>query len=84
MDSTLVTLLTGTGVSGIFCVLFIIGLICPRSVVTDKDTVIAELKQALEAERDRADAAVAAASVTKEILTAMQFGQSLRKGPDPP
>ncbi len=84
IDSTLITILTGTGVSGVFCLLFIFSLIYPKSVVTDKDKVIAELKQAIQAERDRADTAVAAASVTKEILTAMQFGQPQRRGPDLP
>jgi hypothetical protein len=80
-DSTLINILTGAGACGVFCVLFICGLIYPRSVVSDKDAVIAELKEALEAERDRANAAVAAASATRDILAAIQLGQNLKAGP---
>lgn len=75
-DSTLVTILTGAGVAGVFCVLFIIGLIYPRPVVRDKDAEIAELKQALAAERDRANTAVAAATTTRDVLAAFQMGRA--------
>lgn len=74
-DSALVTILTGTGVCGVFCVMFIIGLIYPRSVIADRDAEIAELKQALAAERDRANAAVAAATTTRDVLAAFQLGR---------
>ena len=84
MDSTLITVLTGTGVAGVFCLLFILGLIYPRSVVADKDKVIAELKEALQAERDRASASVAAASVTRDILAAIQVGRSIGAGEHQP
>ena len=80
---TLVNILTGAGVAGVFCVLFILGLIFPRSVVTDQKAEIAELKQALEAERDRADAAVAAASATRDILAAIQYGKAIGGGQGP-
>ena len=80
-DSTLVSILTGAGACGVFCVLFICGLIYPRPVVADKDREIAELKEALEAERDRANTAVAAASATRDILAAIQIGQNLKAGP---
>ena len=79
-DSTLVSILTGAGVAGVFCVLFIIGLVVPRSVVTDKDTQIAELKKALEAERDRANTAVVAAAATRDVMTALQIGQRIGGG----
>lgn len=81
MDSGLISILTGAGVAGVFCVLFVLGLIFPRSVLADKNTEIAELKEALEAERDRANTAVAAASATRDILAAIQVGQGLRAGP---
>lgn len=81
MDSTLITLLTGSGVCGVFCVLFVCGLIVPKFVVTDKDTEIAELKEALEAERDRANASVAGASATRDILAAIQLGRSIGAPP---
>jgi uncharacterized protein (UPF0333 family) len=82
-DSTLINILTGAGVAGVFCVLFIIGAIFPRSVVTDQKAEISELKAALEAERDRANAAVAAASATRDILAAIQLGKSIPAGPAP-
>ncbi len=82
-DSALITLLTGTGVCGIFCVFFITGWIFPRSVVADKDKQIAELKQALEAERDRSNTAVAAAAATRDVMTALQLGQRLGSGGAP-
>lgn len=80
MDPALLTVLTGSGVAGAFCVAFIGGLIFPRSVVTDLKEEIRELKGALEAERDRANAAVAAASTTRDILAAIQVGQHLTTG----
>jgi hypothetical protein len=82
-DSTLVTILTGAGACGVFCVLFICGLIYPRSVVTDKNAEITELKDALKAERDRANTAVAAATATRDVLAAIQVGQNLKTGPGP-
>ena len=81
-DSTLVTILTGAGACGVFCVLFVTGLIFPRPVVSDLKAEIAELKQALEAERDRANTAVAATSTTRDILAAIQLGQHLGAGPE--
>ena len=61
--------------------LFIIGAIFPRSVVADQKAEITELKEALEAERDRANTAVAAASATRDILAAIQIGRDLKAGP---
>lgn len=84
MDSQLVGILINAGVAGVFACLFVLGLVVPRSVVTDMKAEIAELKQAITAERDRADAAVAAASATKDILTAIQLGRDLGKARDGP
>lgn len=77
MDSTLASLLAGSGVAGVFCILFIIGFIYPRTVVADKNTEIAELKAALAAERARADTSVAAADATKTVMAAIQLGQQI-------
>lgn len=82
-DSALLSILSSAGVAGVFCILFIAGYIYPRSVVTDKNAEIAELKEALQAERDRANTAVAAASATRDILTAIQIGRDLKAGPAP-
>jgi hypothetical protein len=79
-DSTLVNILTGAGVAGVFCVLFICGLIFPRSVVADLKAEIEELKAENANERERADTAVAAASATRDILAAIQLGRSITPG----
>lgn len=85
MDTSLVIpLITGSGVAGVFCVLFVLGLIFPRPVVTDLKAEITELKQALAEERHRASASVAAASATKDILAAIQLGQELGHAKDGP
>jgi len=73
-DSALLTGLTSAGVAGIFCILFICGFIFPRAVVTDLKTEVTDLKAALEAERQRAATSVAAATATRDILTAIQGG----------
>ena len=82
-DSALISILSSAGVAGVFCIFFIAGLIYPRSVIADKNTEIAELKEALEAERGRANTAVAAASATRDILAAIQIGQNLKAGSGP-
>lgn len=76
-DSALLSVLSSAGVAGVFCVLFICGLIVPRFVVADKDAEIDELKEAVAAERDRANASVAAASATRDVLAAIQLGRSI-------
>lgn len=82
-DSALLSILSSAGVAGVFCILFIAGLIVPRAVVADKNAEIAELKKALESERDRANTAVAAASATRDILAAIQIGRDLKTGNGP-
>jgi hypothetical protein len=76
-DSALLTGLTGAGAAGIFCILFIAGFIYPRPVVTDLKTEIGELKAALEAERQRAAASIAAATATRDVLAAIQAARYL-------
>lgn len=75
---SILQLAVGGGVSGVFCVLFILGFIYPRGVVTDLKAEIAELKGERTAERDRADAAVAAAEATKEIMRALAAAREPR------
>lgn len=85
IDSSLILpLITGSGVAGIFCVLFVMGIVYPRGVVNDLKAELAELKQELEAQRARADTAVAAAAATRDILAAIQLGQSLGHGREAP
>jgi len=76
-DSTLLSILTGAGVAGVFCVLFICGIVFPRSVVDDLKAENRELKEALDAERAAGKASLAAAQATKDILAAIQVGKSL-------
>lgn len=80
-DTALISVLTSSGVAGVVVVLFILGQIFPRSVVTDLKAEIAELKETVEAERDRANTSVAAAAATRDIMAAIQLGRSLTAGP---
>ena len=43
-DSALITVLSTTGVAGVFCILFLLGQIFPRPVVADLKAEITELK----------------------------------------
>jgi len=81
MDSALISVLSSAGVAGVFCVLFVFGLVAPRFVLDDLKSEVAELKEALEAERDRANASVAAASATRDVLAAIQLGRSIGTKP---
>lgn len=74
MDSSLALLLANAGTAGVFCILFILGLVYPRSVVTDLKTENAELKRQLEAERERANTAVTAVQSTGNVVAALQAG----------
>lgn len=81
-EAALLSILTGSGVAGVFCVLFVLGWIYPRSVVDDLKAERNELAKRIEAERDRSDAAVAAAQTTRDVLQALQSGISMgRAGP---
>ena len=80
-DSAILSVLSSAGVAGVFCILFVLGLIVPKFVVEDLKSEVTELKEALEAERDRANASVAAASATRDVLAAIQLGRSI--GPHP-
>jgi hypothetical protein len=84
VDSALVSVLSSAGVAGVFCILFIFGVILPRGVVDDLREENKELKSALESERDRANAAVTAATATRDILAAIQYGRDLTTGHDRP
>lgn len=73
-DSALVTLLTGAGVAGVFCLLFVCGLVYPKHVVDDLKAERDYERQRAEANQDRADTAVAATQATKDMLSALQTG----------
>jgi len=85
MDSTLIVpLITGSGVAGVFCALFVLGLVFPRSVVNDLKAELAEVKADRDAQRERADTAVSATSATKDILAAIQLGREIGHEPGHP
>ena len=78
MDASLIApIVTGSGVAGVFCVLFILGLIYPKSVITDLKAEIAELKAALKDAREASQASITAASATRDILAAIQLGRDI-------
>lgn len=81
MDSSLILIFVNAGVAGVIAVLFITGLIYPRSVVQDKDKRIALLETTVAAERQRGDAAVAAASASRDVLVAFQAGRQTIPAP---
>ena len=88
MDSALVNVLVGSGGAaaalGAVVVLFVLGVIVPKPVVTDLKAENAELKEALKDARAQASAAITAASATRDILTAIQLGRDIgheRTGP---
>jgi len=77
LDAALLSVLTSAGVAGVFCVLFVTGLVYPKPVVTDLKAEISELKRDRDAQRERADVAIAAAQGTRDILAALQAGARL-------
>lgn len=84
MDSGLITILTSAGVAGVFCFLFILGFIYPKSVVDDLREEREALKAQVAALQDRADTAVATAQGTRDVLIALQAGSMLSRGADAP
>lgn len=81
--SDIVSYILGYGVLGVAAVLLALGYIVPRPIVNDLKAENHELKAALQAERDRAYAAVTAAVITKDILAAIQIGQNITQGKGP-
>lgn len=81
MDSAFITALSNAGIAGIFVLLFLFGIVYPKVVVTDLRDEIVALKQDLEAQRDRADAAVAAAQASRDVMAALQAGMQMARQP---
>lgn len=68
---------TGAGFVGIFMVCIILRIFVPGWVDKERREEIKELKETVKVERSRADAAVAAASATRDILLSLKG-----RGPD--
>jgi len=77
VDSALIAVLTSSGVAGVFCVLFLLGLIYPKSVVDDLKAERDAQRKRADEERERADLAVAGATATRDVLTALQAGVAM-------
>lgn len=74
-DSTLVAILLQAGVAGVFCILFLVGLVFPRSVVTDLREENRLLKQQLAEARETQAKGVDALATNNAILEAFREGQ---------
>ncbi len=70
--SALIPYLANFGAVGVVLILILLGLLVPKPMYQDKKEEVAELKKALDAERSRADAAVAAASATRDLLLSLR------------
>lgn len=77
MDAALINVLIGTGVAGVFCAFFVLGWIFPKSVIDDLRAERDYERQRADANADRAEAAVAAAQGTRDVLAALQAGVAL-------
>lgn len=80
-DSTLLSLITGSGVCGVFVVLFLLGFLYPKSVVEDLRAERDALRQAVRDEQERAEVAVAAAQASRDVFAALQAGMTLAQQP---
>lgn len=74
VDTTVITTLVGSGVAGVFCILFILDVIFPRTVVNDLKEEVKELKEELVVQRERADTAIAALSASRDVIAALREG----------
>lgn len=77
MDSALLVPLISAGAAGVFCILFVMGLIYPKHVVDDLKAERDYERQRADANQDRADAAVAAAQASRDVISALQAGLAL-------
>lgn len=83
MDSTLVTILTGCGACGVFCLLFIFGWIVPKHVYADVKAERDQLKAENAQLRATAETSVTTNQATKDILAAIRYGHDLTSGHQP-
>lgn len=79
VPDSLILLLSNVGVAGIFCALFVIGAVYPRSVVHDLKEENRILREAIQQERDRNAAMVAAAQSTRDVVSAIQAGLEMAR-----
>ena len=78
MDTTQITTLVNYGVLGIIFVLWLTGWLHPKGEIRDKDAIIAELKEAVKLERQRADTAIEVSKAQLKLMEA--FKEIVRSG----
>lgn len=71
MDSAVATVLTSSGIAGVFVLLLILGWVVPKGVVDDLKAEREALKDQAVSERERADAATAAAQASRDMMAAV-------------
>ena len=71
MDSALITVLTNAGVAGVVVILLILGWLVPKWAYSRLEEENRHLREALEAERQRAGEAAASAGVTNQLIGAL-------------
>lgn len=75
IDSALAgSLVTGGGVAGVFCILFILGVIVPKRVVDDKDRIIAEKDRQIAAKDEQTAQSAASLQAAKDVIASLQQG----------
>lgn len=77
--SALIPFLVNGSLAVVFLILIISQVFVPGWIYKDKKAEADELKKALELERQRGDAAVAAASATRELLQAIRSDANVPK-----
>ena len=89
--SVLIPLLVNGGTAGLVLILMVSGILVPKSVLDDVKAERDYQRERAESERDRADAAVAAAQATNNVLAALHTGVQLgrvghdsERAPTPP
>lgn len=70
--ATFLPYIVNGGVALVVMCLIIVKMLVPGWLYQEKQEELKELKQALEHERDRSDAAVAAAAATRDILLSLR------------
>jgi hypothetical protein len=84
IDSTLVTVLINAGTAGVVVILMLLGWLVPRWVHNDLRERLQLKEEECTAERERADAAVAAAQGARDVMAAVQLGLQMAHGDGSP
>jgi len=72
LDSALLSVLSSAGVAGIFCILFISGLIVSKATHDEVKAQRDEYKRALDLERARSEASVVTGQIVRDVMTSLR------------